>query len=309
MKQICPSCLKNVEVPETAAGTDYPCLVCGSMIPVPKNYSPSVAVPPPPAPADRPPPPPGLAPPTGATVPPAPPLPVGDAKEIGISIPPKLLDWLPVIGLTAIFVLTFFTWVGSYPGGHRLFAQNAWDGLGRYFTPNNVPADLEDVEKKLEKEMPTTWLMLPYLALLVATLFLAVADRVLPHEVNPLTLPGPLIALTRIWPMRHGLLMVGCLALLGLFLIQGWKGFGLDNALQGFATAKYEDEAKAADTDLKKTAAKVRTGQEYARFAVHTTTGYALAFWLHVIVALAMFLHVRSPGRAGRPAPRLALRY
>ena len=309
MKQLCPSCLKSVEVPETAAGTDYPCLVCGSLIPVPKNYSPSVAVPPPPAPAERPPPPPGLAPPTGTSTPFTPAMPVGDAKEISVTISPKLIEWLPAICLALAFVLTFFNWTGSYPGGYRLFSQNAWTALFGEISINAVPADLEETERQLDRVTKSNWFLLLYLAMLVVTLFLTWTDRLLPDEIDPLKLPAPLFPLTKIWPMRHGLLLVLCALLLGLFAIQYWKGLGLENAVQGLATAKYEEETKAADTELKKTAAKVKIGQEYAKFAIQTTTWYSISFWVHVVAVAAMFLRLRFKDRAGRPAPRLALRY
>lgn len=307
MKQVCPSCLKSVEVPESAAGTDYPCLVCGSQIPVPRNYSPSVAVPPPP-PVEKPPPPPGLAPPAPST-PPTPPPPPGDENEVGITVSSTVLEWLPAIGLTLAFVLTFFTWVGSYPGGHRLFSQNAWEAVGASYTPTGVPADLEDVEKKLyETLVRANWWLLVYVVALAVALFFAWADRLLPNEITPTTVPGPLVWLIKFWPMRRGLLLVLGLALVGLLLLQSWKGLGLDNALREYAAAKYDEEVKAADVDLKKTAARVKVGQEYAKFAVQWTTWFALAFWVHVAVAAALALRVRAHEAEIRPV-RLSVRY
>lgn len=309
MKQLCPSCLKSVEVPESAAGTDYPCLVCGSMIPVPKNYTPSVTVPPPPAPADRPPPPPGLTPPPGLAVPAAPALPVGDPKDIGATVSPKIIEWLPAICLSLAFVLTFFNWVGSYPGGYRLFSQSAWTALFADISINAVPADLEETEKQIDRAIRSSWYLLLFLALLIVSLFLAWADRLLPTEVDPLKLPAPLFPLTKIWPMRHGLLLVLASLSLAFFLLQGWKGLGLENAVQSLATAKYEEETKAADTEMKKTAAKVKIGMEYSKFAIQTTTWYTLSFWVLVVAVAALFLRLRLKNGDDRPAPRLALRY
>lgn len=312
MKQVCPSCLKSVEVPESAAGTDYPCLVCGSKIPVPKNYAPDVASPPAPVsgpPVDRPPPPPGLAPPpqvpsnSDAAVHPH------DPREFGISISPKLIDWLPAICLSLIFFLTFFSWIGSYPGGHRLFSQNAWEALAASHTPNSVPPELEDVEKKLDNNLRSSWLLLAYLPMLIVAIFFVWADRFLPHNVTPMSLPGPLIWLTKIWPLRHSLLVALSLLLLGLIVVQGWRGLGLENTLRDHATAKYEDEAKSADTEMKKTIVRVKSGQEYAKFAVTTTTWFSLVFWLHLIAVISLIASLRLANQPGQAAPRLSIRY
>ncbi len=302
MKQVCPSCLKSVDVPESAAGTDYPCLVCGSKIPVPANYTPSVAAP---APADRPPPPPGLAPPA-KDAPPAPPPEPGDDREVGIAITPGIVEWVPAFGFTLLFLLTFFSWVGAYPGGHRLFTQNAWESLAASHTPNIVPAELEDIEKHLLNSLRYCWLLLPYVLALILALFFAWADRILPDKVSATTLPGPLVWLTRFWPARHNLLLILGVGSLALFLAQGWKGLGLDNAIKDYAASKHEEEAKAADTELKKSTVRVKAGMEYAKYAVGTTTGYSLAFWTHVVVVAALLLRPRY-GTA-RPL-RLGVKY
>ncbi len=318
MKQLCPACMKSVEVPETAAGTDYPCPVCGSMIPVPANYTPSVASPPPPTPvapppppADRPPPPPGLAPPPGTltTAPPAPPMDPSDFKEWGVTLSPRLLEWLPAISLSLVFILTFFSWIGSYPGGHRLFTQNAWEALAGDHTPNSVPAELEDVEKKLETPiMRYSWFVLPFVIALVIAIFFAWADRFLPDTVTPTSLPGPLVWLTKVWPLRHGILLVLSALLLILFVLLYFKGLSLENALAEYATMQHEELTKAADTDLKKTAARVITGQEYAKFAVKTTSWYALTFWLLLIGLLSLIIHRRLEDKPGHPGLRFSIR-
>ena len=305
MKQVCPSCLKSVEVPESAAGSDYPCLVCGSKIPVPKNYSPSVAESAPSATTDRPPPPPGLAPPAKDTPKPPPPPP-GDEREFGITIAPGILAWAPAIGFTILFLLTFFSWVGAYPGGHRLFTQNAWESLAASHTPTIVPTELEDFEKHLLKSMPYCWWLLPYVVALVLALFFAWADRLLPDEVSATSLPGPLVWLTKFWPARHGLLLVLGVATLALFLAQGWKGLGLETAVNDYATSKYEEETKAADTELKKSTARVKTGMEYAKYAVGRTTGYSLVFWTHLVVVGTLLLR---PRHGTARALRLGVRY
>src|SRR5579883_347174 len=158
MRQICPNCLKSIDVPESAAGGEYDCPACGKPFPVPRAYAPAVfATPPgpvvnpsaarttsadpglPTVPAagpvvNRPAPPPGL-------VPPAPPPPEthtgpepaggGPLRHHGFTLDPRVLPWLPVFCLALCLVLSFFPWVGAYPGGYRVFSQTPWEaGVG-----------------------------------------------------------------------------------------------------------------------------------------------------------------------------------
>ncbi|QEL20950.1 hypothetical protein [Limnoglobus roseus] len=313
MKQICPECLKSVEVPDSAAGTDVPCPVCGAKIPVPGRYSPAVAVPPPAA-NDAPPPPPGLIPPASASPLPGPavtpyPAITGDGKDVGVTLTPAVVEWIVPVGLTLIFVLTFFTWVGAYPGGHRLFAQNAWDTLFREISPNMVPVTMKDEETKLRALAGRDWpVMLPYLVLLIVSVLLAWGEKFV-HEIDPVTVPGPLAWLSKVWPQRFLILAVLCGVLLGFFVLEMTRGFGLETAVRQYAVQKYETDAAAADTQLEKVAVQVKTGGEQGRFAVQTTTWYALAFLAHVVVVLAILIRMWLANRPGKAYPRLALRY
>lgn len=310
MKQICPECLKSVDVPDSAAGTDFPCPVCNAKIAVPGRYAPAVAVPPP-AVVPPPPAPPGLVPPAAApVVPPAAVYPVGpgDGKDVGLTLSPKLVEWVVPIGLTLVFVLTFFPWVGSYPGGYRLFMQTGWDTLTGGLAVNALPPDLEHVEKKLEPLMHTDGLMIPFLILLIPTMLLGWAEKFV-HEVNPATLPGPLGWLPKVWPMRFQLLAVLSVLLLLLLVVQTLRGFGLEKAIGAYVGQNHESDVAAADTQAKKVKAQVQSGQELAGFAVQGTTWLALTLLAMVLVVLAILVRTWLANRGGKPYPRLALRY
>lgn len=312
MKQICPECLKSVEVPDSAAGTDFPCPVCGAKIPVPAKYTPSVAVPPPPPPVvvERPAPPPGLnlptIPPAASSAPPS--FAPAGGHEAGVTLSPGVMEWIVPAGLTLAFVLTFFAWVGAYPGGHPLFYQTAWSAAGGGINPNLVPAELEDTEKKLAALTRTDVVMVFYLILLPVAVLLAWAEKVV-HDINPAGLPGPLGWVPKVWPLRFQLLAALAALLLVLLLVPTVRGFGLENAVRQYAVEKYEADAAAADTAAKKVAVQVKVGGEQARFAVQTTTWFALALLAHIAVVAAVLIRVWLARRPGRPYPRLGLRY
>ena len=64
----------------------------------------------------------------------APPPVTGDYRHRGtVSLSPRVLPWLAVGALVLVFVLTFFPWVGFYPGGITVTYQNAWQAaFGSY---------------------------------------------------------------------------------------------------------------------------------------------------------------------------------
>jgi hypothetical protein len=313
MKLLCPGCSKNVEVPESALGTEYPCLVCGTKIPVPKTYTPSVAVPPPPpssaaAPAAvNPPAPPGLAP--ASSTPPALPATSGDMSEVGVTITPSVLSWVTPIALTLAFLLTFFTWVGAYPGGHKLFGQTAWKAMSGDITPNTVGiAKLDSTEKELEKVIVYSKWLIPYLFLLVVTVVFAWAERFVP-DLTPTSVTGAFAWILPIWPMRFRLLTILCGVLLFLFLLQSWRGFGLENAILDHAAQQHADAAKAADTQAKRDTVTVQQGLEVAQYAVQSTNWYWLALFANIAAVLGMAGRSWYARRGSKPPARVLLRY
>ena len=306
VRQVCPKCMNSVEVPESASGTDFACPQCGVPFAIPKVYSPAVSVPA--MTSDRPLPPPGFTP--SVVIPPT--LPTanapGELREVGFQLSPKTIAWIPIGLLTFAFILTFFTWIGAYPGGNRVFAQSPWDALFAGISPNNPPAELESTEKKLEELIHSNWLLLPYFVLLIGTLFIGWVERFI-QDPDVRTLPGPLAWLPKIWPQRFAFLT---LLTVVLFLLVTWtsiRGFGLETAIREMATQTHADEIAAADTATKKVAAQVKFGQTIGKFALQSTTFHILAIASHFFAVIFMLVRVWLNRRGAKPVPQLVMRY
>lgn len=322
MRQLCPNCLKQIDVPESAAGTDFPCPSCGKPFPVPAAYTPTVTAPPPPPaadivpppPTDRPPPPPGLAP--GAFGPPAAPPPAadpGDMKEVGFRLSPEVLAWVPVAALTIALLLTFFAWVGTHPGGQRQYTQSPWQGLFRSMSTSGLPAEVLADETALEAALPRNVLfMLPYLLLLVGATALAWLERVFRE---PTTARSGLLARLPADRELPTVLAGLTLVLLLLALIQVWRGFGLEEAAERLAAERANADprvqamADKPDSTPKRQVATVVYGEKLGQFNLDDTLAEDLALLAHVVAVLAMAGRLWLARRGDRPPPRVVLRY
>ena len=102
------------------------------------------------APVSAAPPQPSAAPPPASTysasapapAPPPEPVPTEHTGRFSIWINPFYLQFVAVALLFLVFVLSFFTWVGFYPGGVWVDSQNGWQAT---FNSVSTDMDLKDV--------------------------------------------------------------------------------------------------------------------------------------------------------------------
>lgn len=340
IRQICLSCYKMSELPDDAAGTRVDCPHCGKPIDVPAKYTPDVAagggvgaVTPPPTEvydvlpaADRPAPPIGVkpmssdpsapplppipAPPPGVAVPPPPPPPPGEYAG-GVWLPVKSTwpAWVPLGCLAAAFVLSFFTWVKLAPGGYSVVTAFGWQAAFGGFDAN-IPdvKEWKDLETSLNDKVKSDLFLIPYILLLLPTLALAVAERVL-KDPQTQQLPGPLMWLPSVWP--YLLYLLGGLSLLLLILLgfASLRGFAVERAVNDVAAAKYEKElaVNTSGSDLRKT--NILVGQEVARYAPKQTVWLNLLLLAHVLAVVALLARIWLTARGDRPAPRVGVQW
>ena len=330
IRQLCPHCYASVELPPDAAGRETPCPQCAKAIAVPAAYAPSVAasgglqnlgptpqnIPSPTRLGTNPmsepiAPPPGLNP-ASAAPPPAVPMPsTAPNSEPGsctVALSPIWLDWVPVLCFTLILVLTLFNWVGTYPGGTRVYSQSPWYAALGWISPNTLPEELLLDERYFEDAVPRNhWLFL-YFPLLFAALLLGWLDRVIRNPtVN--SVPGPLAWLPSIWPRRFLVLTAISGLLLALLLFQTWRGFGLETAVKQKVAEQYSEQEKVADSTPKKQKVTVMMGQELGRYQLQGTTPLNAAIAAHAVAFLAMLGRWWLHNRGAKPYPRVSLQY
>jgi hypothetical protein len=342
IRQICPHCYQTVELPDLAAGTAATCPRCRELIAVPAAYSPSVdptAGPAPPAgprqspdpnqehPAVSPSssdaitldrvdrtPPPGLVQPrpgpfagrpTLSYAPVEPPT-TGYARSAALTLTPQGLAWVPAACLTLMFLLAFFDWAGSYPGGVRLYSQTAWESMfGRYTTgglTEKALADQADIDAKMRFSF---WLFLA-MPLLVATLIVAWAERLLLRDADPDRLPD---WLQKVWPHRFPILAGAAGAVLLLILFQSALGFGLESAIRRHVNEQFDVKEAAADTPAKKLEVAVEKGKMLNGYALQATTARQLAVAAGVVAVASLLGRWWLDRRGTQPLPRVVVQY
>lgn len=323
MRQVCPHCYTNNEVADELAGKEATCSYCAKPFPVPGRYTAQVSAavaPPAPAPVAVAPAPQPVAPEPVAPAPEAPsgflppaptvggalPAASGTVKEIGFSIPPKLVAWLPALALTVVFVLSFFPWVASYRGNSTVYSQRPWGALVGGTPARNFKLEDSSIPGGWLDKVRSDWkILLPFFLLLLVGLAFAWAERGL-KSFDPRKVP-PLV---KLWPWRNAI--VGACTVLTLLLLIGQliNGFGMERALRAQVAAKYEPQKQAAGESaaaLEKVSHDIE--QELRGYDVEQTKWACLALSFLALGALAAVLRPCLDARGDKPAPRFLLRY
>ena len=265
---------------------------------------------------DTPLPPPGLVP-LPPPAPPAsaesrPPTPTSYTCECGVTVTTSSLEWIAVGSLSLALVLTFFSWIGTFPGGVRVYTQTPWEAIvGTVSNQTLFPESLDEV-KLLKKLTPGNWLLLvPYVVALVAALKLAWLKRLGIHP-KAASLPSWL----RWWPVvqnHQRTLMTGfAVAAFVLLVMQSWRGFGLDVAIQ----SRIDTETAAALAAQPKgkdmepiPLTPFQHGERIGHYSLSYTTALDLALLAQLIAAVSLaaglWLDRRSPSA---PSPQIIAR-
>ncbi|AWM36172.1 hypothetical protein C1280_03545 [Gemmata obscuriglobus] len=318
--------MSNVTVPDDAAGKEATCPNCGKSFPTPSRYTAAVSEP---RAAAVPTVPPGLAPPIPVLpvippVPPAPPglvppptggflpgpdstdAPAGYTKSRGITISPTVVAWLPAALLTAVLLLTFLPWVGSYAGGGAVYSQRPWWAL-LSGTPSR-DFRLEErsgIPSNWLNKTSRDWLLFPFFLCLLVGTGVAWAERVI--KVLGPGAPPPLV---KLWPWRNSI-VAGCAAVALLFLL--WQlahGFGMERAIQQQIAEEFaEKRAAAANSPADLAKVEYQEKQKFRAFDVEWTTWLYLALLCNVLAVGAVVTRVALDSRGNKPPPKLLLHY
>lgn len=296
MRQLCPYCGKLVDLPVDAAGREVPCPACQRSFAVPKAYAPTVSV------DDKPPLPPGLVPPSGPEIN-AP----AHGSEAGIVISARKMNWLGPIALTIALVSALaFSWVGSFPGGIRVFSQSPLDALFAAFTGSSFDT-LQADEKAIRENIQWNGLLLPFFLALLAATALAWLTVIYPQPTVT-TVPAPLAWLVAFHPRRHFFLIVLTTIALIFILIQCWRGFGLESAVHRIAQTRNSEALNAATTPYEIQKVEIRIGQEIGHFCLQDTLASRIGVWALILGLAFLLIRWWLDRRGDKPEPRLILR-
>jgi hypothetical protein len=225
-----------------------------------------------------------------------------------------VLPWVAPAALVLTFVLSFFPWVGRFPGGHAALTQNAWQAAFNGWSEDRVYAKrvqadmtVPDRGKVADMKLPmpdgpgVNLLLLFCILTFVPALVLALAVAALPHVQYKLP-----PAVERLRPWRWAL--VGALTTLAVLflLLQALTGFTLESQTRDLAAKALEAERKRADTDEGEKRIDMLQGALVGAQGLERTAYLRLAFCLMLLAALGAWathwLELRGPGR---PRPRV----
>jgi hypothetical protein len=325
MESLCPNCQKLITVPEQYAGQQMKCPLCQQTFQAPSLASSAVAAPfSPPAPPPEvykftPPP---SSPPKSSRAASAPspgfdqakptpadsPAPAGYGRKFTLQLSSGVLPWIPAACFFLIFVLTFFSWVGMYPGGIGVVTQNAWQAAFGYYSIDGAYEEMsvEDGKKfNADKDAPgfsiiAFFYILAFLPIMVVTIAVAVVS------VLKINLPPQV---QNFWAWRY--LAVGALTLIPLFFLflQSMFGFPLENKAQANIDQQFKDDRTAAGSNpIKISKVDITEGVALATRALSRTRARSFVILFHLIATigalLAFWLERRGPNR---PLPRFEM--
>jgi hypothetical protein len=331
MDFICPNCQKMITVPDQYAGQHMRCPLCEQTFQAPAlpGSAPIASAPLPPteayqlSPEPQPAaPPPSAIPPASARVeapmpkasvsappppPPPPPPPAGYGRKFSLQLNPVVLAWIPAASLFLIFILTFFTWVGSFPGGVGVYTQSAWQVFwgGSSIDPVYKKDVFEDQFRNPfdeKQDMPSfSFLTFCYLFTLVPVMVAVIAITV----ASQLKLKLPPVV-EKVWEWRY--LAVGVLTAVPLFflLLQSLAGFPLEDKLKSLAIKPHASARSNAKTDDEIKKVDILEGKEIGALCLHRTWARSFAVLLQLLATACAFLAYWMDRRGpSRPAPRL----
>jgi hypothetical protein len=325
MEILCPNCQRKLTIQEQYAGQQMKCPLCAGMFTAPAlPATPGI----PPAPSAAPVTPPAPSPTAGAPAPvsapgpaafepaapppPSEPVPTEHTGRISIWISPRYTQFVPVVLLFFVFVLTFFTWVAFAPGNVTIDSQNAWQAtFGSWSTDPDLKS-WSAFSTKFKAAEPgfgvvmLFWFLVYFLTFLlaIAAVALSFTHRFLPPKVQPF--------------LRWRWALVALVGLLGFFflLLQDAIGFNLEQSVHSAIRKEFDkrDEARNSE-DFKKLPAEQQATQikennierGISEQAVVQRSAYRSVWWLYFWSVAFLFITMLADLRSPRPSPRIDL--
>jgi hypothetical protein len=309
MNLLCPTCQKQLQVPEQYAGQMMQCPLCSAKFTVPVlPQMPGAVAPPPPPPMMAP----NIAstPSTGRISTPA--APAAAPAATGAGGQRRILPWVAPLSLLAIFVLMFFPWVGMYPRGVAVVSQTGWGTAFNSVSVNDkwkgwatrpgeqywkgVYGDDKAVNALLDPGVSI--LMILFVLVLIPAMLAGLASMLIGMKLINIDVPP---GLAPFWAMRS--LFIGglSLALLIFFFLTLWMGFPLEQKAVSQVEKSVNDERALAGTSEKNDPERweIETGIRLGGFVLRTTPWLMLALIFTILAVAGPALEFWKERRAG----------
>jgi hypothetical protein len=331
MNLMCPNCQKMLTVPEQYAGQLMKCPLCAGTFTVP-GLPPSMpasapAPPPPPAPdtyalhqEPAAPPPPAPPPPAPASRAPAPEPPLvepiapkqpagttspgGYARTMTLTLNPVVIPWIAPVCLVLVLILSFFSWVGYYPGGYGVVTQNGLQFLSVDPVYARKVLALNSDTLPANAQPSTDILLIFFWLLFIPAMLLAVASVVVPM----LKIQLPPVA-QQLMPWRWGIAGAATILAFLFLLLQAMFGFSIESQSVEYLPNGEKIERKTSGTPEEQQAERFRIATALASRGVERTVVFSMVFWLMLFSSLgcATQYWLDQRERTKRPLPRVDL--
>ncbi len=241
--------------------------------------------------------------------PPPPPPPGGYVHVRSRRLNPKVVAWTAPAAMVLVFLLTFFPWVGMYPGGEQVAKQNGWQAAFGGHTVDRVYEGLASWERLREGEgeqrvakVPASGVLIVFVLVLIVAVVATVGACVVESDPRRFQLPP---ALSLLWPRRHFLVSGLALLLFLLLVLELLKGFPIENktaAVVDRVFAAQRAEIKSDDGQRRKA---LQEGETLSAYNLQRTTWLRLTVLLLLVAVVASLLDYWLQRRGNRPLPRV----
>jgi hypothetical protein len=235
--------------------------------------------------------------------------------RISIPLSPNFVMWIAPVCLVIVGVLAlFFSWNGSYPGGHGVYTQGAFKSLFGKINVDSVgeivlkmnPTNPAEGQTKLQDSVKSNWLMLLYLPLLYGSIAIAIIATIL--DQLPVKVP---VQFQKYLPYRP-LLVAGLAGILTILLgLQAFMGFGLEKAMMQKAKEEADKIVKRefkpsdpeTDEDVKKR--EIVEGLMQGGIVARQTVWLRISLLLQFFAFIGGVLTFMFTKRADHPPPKI----
>jgi hypothetical protein len=215
-----------------------------------------------------------------------------------------VLQGLASAAVLLVFLLSFFPWVGLYPGGVPVVTQSAWQAAfsSEWTDKDYVEALKTAGESRTAADPGASGLLIVYVLLLILVLLLTLAA--VQYALRVLKLPA---ALERVRPWRWGIVAAVAALALVFLVIQEIASFPLEARVAEETDKALEDRQKKASAgDAPPAVVKALAVERGMRLGqVRRTAALTWATWLNLFAVVCALLAFLIERRGARPAPRV----